>query len=740
MKIKNFTPRLYQETIFSSCSQLNSLVVLPTGMGKTNIFLMLAAHRLSLFPGYKILLLGPTRPLIEQYMLVFKKYLEIDEGRMSIFTGHVQPKRRAELWKQSTLIFSTPQGLENDIVEKRINLKEVCLMGIDEAHRTVGDYAYVFVVKRYNQLADFPLTIGLTASPGSDMEKIEEVCTNLFVENIEIRTDQDTDVKPYVKEIKMEWNKVSLPIELQQLQKLIKNMINERISRLKEEGMIKKTDVNFVSRTEILSLQAQLRGRAANGEKDYVVWNSISILAEVMKLFHGLELLESQGINSLYKYIDSIFKDSFTTKTKATLNISKDIMFKEILMKTEGMVKRGLKHPKMNELIRVVREEINKNKNAKLLIFNQFRDNVHEIALNLKGIENARPSEFIGQAKKKGVGMSQKDQKALIEKFSNGEFNIVIATSIGEEGLDIPKVDTVIFYEPIPSAIRSIQRRGRTGRLEKGKVIILVTKDTRDEAYRWSAHHKEVRMYRNLETIKSKLEIKKGGLGLKKYLPPQIEEEKVVIHVDHREKANRVIKELLELDVDVNLKPIEYSDYALSKRVGVEFKTVDDFVNSIIDGRLMSQVKGLKRNFERPIIIIEGETDIYSVRNMHPNAIRGMISNIIVSYGVPLLQTKNPKETAAIMKIIAKREQFGETKDFEMHFEKKRGSLKEKIEYIVSSIPGVGINTAKDLLKKFSSIKSISNAKEDKLKQASKVGDKTAKTIREVFDSDYNKL
>ena len=194
--IKNFTPRLYQETILATAAQKNTLVVLPTGMGKTNIFLMLAAQRLRQYPTSKILLIGPTKPLIEQYCNVFKGHFDIPEDELAIFTGLVAPKTREELWKKSIIIFSTPQGLENDIISNRVNLKEVSLLGVDEAHRAVGDYAYVFVAKQYVKRADYPRILALTASPGSDLEKISEVCKNLYIEDIEVRTEEDLDDKP----------------------------------------------------------------------------------------------------------------------------------------------------------------------------------------------------------------------------------------------------------------------------------------------------------------------------------------------------------------------------------------------------------------------------------------------------------------------------------------------------------------------------------------------------------------
>src|SRR3989338_3392754 len=294
LMIKEFTPRLYQETILATAVNKNTLVVLPTGMGKTNIFLMLAAHRLRLFPSSKVLFIGPTRPLIDQYLSVFKENFEINENEMAVFTGMVSPEKRGELWKKSKIIFSTPQGLENDIISGRINLEEVCLLGVDEAHRAVGDYSYVFVAKQFMKLSRFPRIIALTASPGSDMEKIQEVCRNLFIEGIEVRTDEDPDVKPYIQEIQLDWVKVDLPKVFIDVQKFLLLFLRERFEKLKKNGILKRADIRFVTKSDLLHLKGELRSRISQGEKDFVVWNAISMLAETMKIYHALELLETQ--------------------------------------------------------------------------------------------------------------------------------------------------------------------------------------------------------------------------------------------------------------------------------------------------------------------------------------------------------------------------------------------------------------------------------------------------------------
>jgi Fanconi anemia group M protein len=691
-----------------------------------------------MYPNSKILFVGPTKPLIDQYLTVFKKHFEIPEEKMAIFTGMVKPEKRAELWKTSKVIFSTPQGLENDIISKRINLEEVSLLGVDEAHRAVGNYAYVFVAKQYQKLAKYPRILALTASPGSDMEKIKEVCQNLHIEDVEVRTQEDPDVKPYVQEMDLEWINVELSHVFFEIQKYLNDCLKERLDKLKSWDILKNKDLSFVSKRELLAIQGQIHGSIAKGESDSTMWSAISILAEIMKVYHAVELLETQGITSLHTYLKGIYDQSFKTKVKAVKNLVQDPNFKSALYKTEKLFEQKVQHPKLIKLQEIIREEIKNNPETKLIIFNQYRDNALDIKNKLNEIDDINAELFVGQTKKGGTGLSQKDQKKVLDNFREGKFNVIVATSIGEEGLDIPKVDLVIFFEPIPSAIRTIQRRGRTGRQDKGRVIILMAKKTRDEGYRWSAHHKEKRMYRNLKILKKSIfsmlpKQEKTEQDLSKF----IKEKKIKIYSDHREKGSGVIKNLLDLNVDLRVEQLGSADFLLSSRVGVEFKTVEDFINSIIDGRLLDQLKDLKRNFERPLIIIEGENDIYSVRKVHKNAIQGMMSTIAVSYGIPIIQTKTSNETASLMYNIAKREQEETTSVFDMHGSKKPLTLKEQQEYIVSSFPGIGTTLAKPLLKKFKTIKKLVNAKQEQLEKIDKIGPKKAEEIQKVLDSEY---
>ena len=722
----------------ASCAKGNCLVILPTGLGKTKTAILAAVHRLNSYPNSKILFLTVTKPLAEQIYNEVKECIDVDESKITLFTGSVAPTKREEFWKNAIVIVSTPQCIENDIINGRISLEDVSLLIADEAHNAVKDYSYTWVAKQYSNKSRFPRIIGLTASPGSDLEKIQEVCKNLYIEEIEIRTDKDPDVKPYVYEIDINWVNVELPKVFLEARKYLQDFLNDRLEKLKQWGILRRTDLKYVSKTDLLSLQAQLRGRVSSGEKDFVLWNAISVLAEIMKVSHGLELLETQGIIPLHKYMERFNSDASTTKVKAVKNIVKDLNFRSAFIKISKLYEENVEHPKLIELQKIVEKLVKENHDVKMIVFNQYRDNAVDIVNKLNKINNISSKLFVGQLKKGETGLSQKEQKAVLDDFRVGKFNVLVATSIGEQGLDIPQVDTVIFYEPIPSAIRQIQRRGRTGRHGEGKVIVLMAKNTMDEGFRWSAFHKEKRMYRNLDNLKRKLTLFLNTKEEK--ITRYIKEDKIKIFADYREKGSGVIKELIELEVELKLDALPNADYILSSRVGVEFKTVEDFVQSIIDGRLLQQIKNLKNNFERPLLVIEGIEDIYSVRNVHANAIRGMLAAITVSYGVPVLYTKNFKDTAQLFNIIKKREQEETGKDFSLHPEKKNLSIKEQQEYIISSLPGVGSGLTKPLLKHFKSVKNVINAEQKELKEVEGIGEKKAEKIKEIVDREYQTL
>ncbi|MBM3200598.1 hypothetical protein FJZ53_06685, partial [Candidatus Woesearchaeota archaeon] len=547
--------------------------------------------------------------------------------------------------------------------------------------------------------------------------------------------ESDPDVKPYVQELDVDYVLVNLPEEFKETKKFLDDCFKTKLERLKELGII--ASVNYATKKDLITIQKDLQRKVLSGEKDFAIWTAMSLIAEAIKVHHALELFETQGISATYKYMQELYATAEKTKVKAVKSLVKDLNFKSAYIKVTSLYEQSVEHPKLDELKRIIREEMGKNPKTKIIIFNQYRDSASKIVEEVNKIEHARAILFVGQMKKGGTGISQKEQIKILDNFSQGGYNILVSTSIGEEGLDIPKVDTVLFYEPIPSAIRTIQRMGRTARTEKGRVVVLVTKNTRDEAYRWTAHHKEKRMHMILSKLKNDIH-REVEFKQQPTLEKFVDEKKAKIIADFREKGSGIVKELVNQGIDVKMQTLAVGDYILSNRVCVEFKTKQDFVSSLIDKRLLQQVKAMKDNFEKPLIIIEGEEDIYAVRNVHPNAINGMLAAIVVDFGIPIIYTKHFLETVSLLKTIAKREQDFEKKDIGVRTERKPLTTKEQQEFIIESLPNIGPSLAKSLLKEFKTVKSIINANHDDLQKVENLGQKKAADIKRIVDEVYD--
>ncbi len=730
-KIQGFEPRLYQQTILQTCSLKNTLVILPTGLGKTKLAIMAAIERMNNHPNSKVLFLTVTKPLADQICKEFKECTNFNENEIVLFTGEVQPQKRKQIFKDAKIIVSTPQTAANDVINNRMNMRNVCLLIADECHAAIGNYDYVFLAKQYNNLAKYPRIIGLTASPGANKEKITEVCNNLFIEDVEVKTYDDPEVKPYVQETKIDYVYVELPEEFKKVKKDLDTCLKSKLNLIQTMGFSKQQ--SFTSKKSLLELQKNLQHRISSGEKDSLLWTSISLVAEAMKVQHAQTLLETQGLRSVYMYMKKLYSDANKTKVKATKNLVADINFKTAYFKICQLVENNSKDPKISKLKKIVEQEIKHKKQIKIIIFNQFRDCAQEIVKQLNYIDNVDCRVFIGQMKKNGLGMTQKEQIQILNKFKEGEFNTICMTSVGEQGLDIPSVDLVIFYEPVPSAIRSIQRRGRTGRHDKGRIKVLITKGTMDEAYRWSAHHKEKKMYDALKDIKNVLKFKKENATLDKFQ----EKNDVKVYADSREMGSNVIKNLYDLGLEVKSQNLDIGDFVVDEEIVIERKTKEDFVNSIIDKRILTQLISMKKNYKKPILIIEGNEDIYSVRNIHPNAIRGMLSAIAIDFGIPIIYSKDMKDTAEIIHTIAKREQNKDAKDFGVRLDKKPLSTKEQQEFIIESLPGIGPSLAKSLLKEFTTVTNVINAEKERLIKVDKIGMKKAEEIQRVLNAEY---
>lgn len=814
--------RLYQLNLAGKALEGSSLIVLPTGLGKTIIALFVIASRLQRFGG-KALILSPTKPLVEQHAAFFKRVMALPEEEVLAFTGSIAPAERERLWAQGKLIVSTPQVIENDLLTKRISLEDVSHITFDEAHRAVGNYAYTFIAEKYFESAKNPHVLGITASPGSSDEKISEVCQALHVENVAVKTEKDRDVRPYVQEKEIEWLQVQLPAEMAEIRGYLEKIFDDRLGTIRDLGFSAGSG-KYISKKDLLLLQKQLQGEIRMGG-DPAIFTAMSVVAEMMKVNHAVEMVETQGLETLRKYLEKLDAEaSSSSASKAAKRLMDDLYMRKTLYRVKEC---DVEHPKLDLARKIVSEQLEGNPDSRAIVFTNYRDTAEIVANALSGVPGIVPIRFVGQGSRhKDKGLTQKQQVEILDKFRAGEYNVLVATSVAEEGLDIPSTDLVLFYEPIPSEIRSIQRKGRTGRQHKGRVIVLVTKNTRDEAYYWSSKNKEKKMLNSMHGLEAvlgsngskkglklsdfesqafisdvrKKEIENGneaengqesidlmigprdtvvdsdygrvnkereegdnekgeerqktlvdfealsgkeslyktkvpGIGSSEIEPGVVP---LRIVIDHRETKSGVAKVLDRLGMELSFAALEVGDYVVSDRLAVERKRTDDFASSLIDGKrnLFAQLSDLARVYEKPVLIIEGG-DLFTSRQLNPNAIYGSLVSIAIDFGISILYSRDEEETAAILKILAKREQTENKREINPHGKKSASTLAEQQEYLISSISNIGPKAARNLLIYFGSVEAVMKADPAELRKVKLIGPKTAARIREILESPY---
>jgi len=592
--------RMYQSNISQSAFNRNTLVILPTALGKTIISLLVCANTLYNYKDKRVLIMAPTRPLVIQHMNSFFSVLKMLEDQIAAVTGKIVPYARRAIWNKPEirLVFATPEVVKNDIEENRLSLNGFTLLVFDEAHRAVKDYAYTFIAKEYVKQSIYPLILALTASPGSDKQRMKEVCDNLFIEHVEYRSEEDPDVRQYINPIEVEWKYLDLPSEYQYIISNLKSILHEKIRWLIQHRILSQKDPRWIFKRNLIDAGDQIRYNLelTMEEERGPLYVALMQQSSALSLMYCTELIESQGSYSLKAFLDRIEEEGHgvasgagsggsSGSSKSHQSILNDSRIKEVRTLVSNLT---TEHPKITYIVNLLRNRYHssnftQNSNAKkdgqynrqeekldlgsdynrrhnhlipyhdlqnnsrTLIFTQYRDSARHIVemLSKNGINASR---FVGQAKRQGdIGMKQDEQTSILESFRNGEFDVLVATSIAEEGLDIPQVDLVIFYEPIPSEIRYIQRRGRTGRMSAGSVIILAAKETIDERNLHASKRRIQKMKQTLSSLLTSLKpIIRNSLSTDPLTSDDISSlDKTIENMDEKLKEMEIKSELL---------------------------------------------------------------------------------------------------------------------------------------------------------------------------------------------------
>src|SRR5438128_9441145 len=383
--------REYQRAIAKSALAANTLVVLPTGLGKTIVALLLAAERLSAYPQSNILILAPTRPLVLQHAQFFKEHFQDREARSTVLTGETPAPLRETAFDESTMVFATPEVIRNDVSAERYNLQNVSLIVFDEAHRCVRSYAYSEVAQAYKLQASNPLILGLTASQSAKKSRVEEICEKLAISNVETRTEADEDVTSYVKDVSLNYERLALPEKYKEVSKILRTAFDERINKLRTMHQL-PANVK-ISKRILLDLGEKLHislRRCGGG----ALFGAVQLQAQAMSLNHAIELLGTQGSRRAAKFPSKLDGAS----TRSARGLARDPRVVEAQKLSASLSTSP--HPKQKRLRELISADLQSNPDSKVIVFTQFRDSVDAIVEDLTMIDTDRPVRFVVQARR----------------------------------------------------------------------------------------------------------------------------------------------------------------------------------------------------------------------------------------------------------------------------------------------------------------------------------------------------
>lgn len=199
----------------------------------------------------------------------------------------------------------------------------------------------------------------------------------------------------------------------------------------------------------------------------------------------------------------------------------------------------------------------------------------------------------------------------------------------------------------------------------------------------------------------------------------------VEIFCDTREKE---IGELLVAEgAEVTARQLDVGDFLLSDRMIVERKTTSDFESSIIDGRLFEQA-GRLEEYDFPVLIIEGQL---KAERISQNAFMGAFMSLIVDFGIHVINTKDSKDTARTVFLLAKREQQKEKRPIRLLEKRKVLTFEHQQLRVLQAFPNIGPTLAKRLLEQFGSLQEVFEA--DVKELARVLGEKKAEGFKKLL-------
>ncbi|XP_071355094.1 Fanconi anemia group M protein isoform X2 [Trachinotus anak] len=564
----NYPIREYQLKISEAALFQNTLVCLPTGLGKTFIASVVMYNFYRWYPSGKIVFMAPTKPLVAQQIEACYKVMGIPQAHMAELTGSTAAKQRQEVWRSKRVFFLTPQVMVNDLTRDTCPAQQIKCVVIDEAHKALGNHAYCQVIRQLgSQTLQFRI-LALSATPGGDAKSVQSVISNLLISHIELRSEESPDIRAHSHQRSVEKVVVPLGEALSAHQARYLQVLEKFMSRLVQNRVMAHKDLRTLTKYQLILARDQFR----KNPPPYIKGPQQGMLegdfALCISLYHGYELLMQMGLRSLFFYIQGIM-DGSREMSRARNELQRTPTFMDLYHEMEAMFVKPsagpdepfiYSHPKLEKLEGVVLQHFAlwaessadntgsgpQEVNTRVMIFSSFRESVQEIAAMLnRHAPLIRVMTFMGQASAgKGVkGFTQKEQLEVVHRFRQGGFNTLVSTCVGEEGLDIGEVDLIVCFDAQKNPIRLVQRMGRTGRKRQGRIVVILAEGREERTYNQSQSNKRS-VYKSIIGIKSGFHMYPNSPRM---LPEGVNPTLHKMHItcgqfDHRESSRRSVR------------------------------------------------------------------------------------------------------------------------------------------------------------------------------------------------------
>jgi len=490
-----YPERTYQLEMSESAILYNTLVSLPTGLGKTLIAAVVMYNYYRWFPEGKVVFCAPTRPLVTQQIHACYKIMGIPERYTAEISGRVPNTSRKQMWDNKRVFFCTPQTLVKDIEEDRCDASKIVCVVMDEAHRATGMHTFALLPNMIEAAGAKFRLVALSATPGTDIKSIQAVVETLKISKIEARTEDDPNVKRYVHNREEEVISVKQPDVIKILDKKLLEFVRDPLEKLRSVNAASRLMGDSANLSPFAVMKAREEYEQRTGDRRlYHTFEALRNLVDIRinlknhGIQYALQNIARKEIEAKGPLRSILYSDEFKA-LKCEMQVAAGDP-------TECLSKNN---PKYEKLTDVLLEHFERKQaigeSTRAIVFSQLRESVMGIVsmLSSKNAALLKPTPFVGQSKKKEsesnpgqevAGMNQAEQQRILQQFNEGRFNVLVCTCVGEEGLDIGDVDLIVNFDILKSAIRSIQRTGRTGRKRNGRVIFLVSEGQEERSYR----------------------------------------------------------------------------------------------------------------------------------------------------------------------------------------------------------------------------------------------------------------